>query len=168
MLAHRLRQAGRKFHLRPTGSLFLKRQYTPIPFVVEQTHRGERSFDIYSRLLKERIVFLNGPVRVQHYLSTSSPFIPLITLSKIDDHVACVAAAQLLFCESEDPAKPIQLYINSPGGVVTAGLAIYDTMQYIGCPVHTLCIGQASSMGSLLLAAGEKGERRSLPHARVC
>lgn len=81
--------------------------------------------------------------------------------------MACVAAAQLLYCESEDPAKPIQMYINSPGGVVTAGLAIYDTMQYIGCPVHTLCIGQASSMGSLLLAAGEKGQRRSLPHARV-
>ncbi len=117
-----------------------------IPFVIEQTGRGERSFDIYSRLLKDRIVFLTGPLH---------------------DELASVAVAQMLFLESEDPGVPIALYINSPGGAVTAGLSIYDTMQYIRCPVQTLCMGQAASMGSLLLAAGEPGHRQSLPHGRV-
>jgi len=117
-----------------------------VPIVVEQTSRGERSFDIFSRLLKERIVFLNGPV---------------------DDDVAGLVCAQLLFLESENPEKDISLYINSPGGLVTAGLAIYDTMQYIRPQVSTLCIGQAASMGSLLLAAGAKGKRFALPHARI-
>jgi ATP-dependent Clp protease, protease subunit len=119
---------------------------TLVPMVVEQTNRGERAYDIYSRLLKERIVFLTGPV---------------------DDHVASLATAQLLFLESENPKKEINFYINSPGGIVTSGLAIYDTMQYIRPAVSTLCIGQAASMGSLLLTAGEKGMRFALPHARV-
>ena len=117
-----------------------------IPMVVEQTSKGERAYDIYSRLLKERIVFLVGPV---------------------NDNVASLVTAQLLFLESEDPKKEISFYINSPGGLVTAGLGIYDTMQYINSPVSTLCIGQASSMGSFLLAAGEKGHRFSLPNARI-
>ncbi len=117
-----------------------------VPMVVEQTSRGERAYDIYSRLLKERVIFLVGP---------------------IDDHVANVVVAQLLFLESENPDKDINLYINSPGGVVTAGMAIYDTMQYIKPDVATMCIGQAASMGSLLLAAGAKGKRYSLPHSRV-
>ncbi|RMH60292.1 MAG: ATP-dependent Clp endopeptidase proteolytic subunit ClpP [Zetaproteobacteria bacterium] len=117
-----------------------------VPIVVEQTARGERSFDIYSRLLKERIVFLNGPV---------------------DDHVANLIIAQLLFLESEAPDKDIYLYINSPGGLVTAGLAIYDTMQYIRPDVATLCIGQAASMGAHLLAAGAAGKRYALPNARI-
>ena len=117
-----------------------------IPMVVEQTSKGERSYDIYSRLLKERIVFLVGPV---------------------NDNVASLVTAQLLFLESEDPKKEIYFYINSPGGLVTAGLGIYDTMQYINSPVSTLCIGQASSMGSFLLAAGEKGKRYSLPNSRI-
>ena len=117
-----------------------------IPMVIEQTPRGERSFDIYSRLLKERIVFLVGPV---------------------NDAVASLVTAQLLFLESENPKKEINFYINSPGGLVTAGLGIYDTMQYINSPVSTLCIGQASSMGSFLLAAGEKGKRYSLPNSRI-
>ncbi len=117
-----------------------------VPMVIEQTARGERSFDIFSRLLKERIVFLNG---------------------QVDDDVAGLVCAQLLFLESENPEKDISLYINSPGGLVTAGLAIYDTMQYIRPQVSTLCIGQAASMGSLLLAAGAKGKRFALPHARV-
>ena len=117
-----------------------------IPMVIEQTPRGERSFDIYSRLLKERIVFLVGPV---------------------NDSVASLVTAQLLFLESEDPKKEISLYINSPGGLVTAGLGIYDTMQYIKPDVSTLCIGQAASMGSFLLAAGEKGKRFSLPNSRI-
>ena len=117
-----------------------------IPIVVEQTSKGERSFDIYSRLLKERIVFLVGPV---------------------NDNVASLVTAQLLFLESENPKKEIFFYINSPGGLVTAGLGIYDTMQYINSPVSTLCIGQASSMGSFLLAAGEKGKRYSLPNSRI-
>ena len=117
-----------------------------IPFVIEQTGRGERSFDIYSRLLKDRIVFLTG---VLH------------------DELASVVVAQLLFLESEDPGVPIAFYINSPGGAVSAGLSIYDTMQYIRCPVQTLCMGQAASMGSLLLAAGEPGYRQSLPHGRI-
>lgn len=120
--------------------------YIPMPFVVEQSHRGERSYDIYSRLLKDRIVFLGTPV---------------------DDDVANVIIAQLLFLESEDPDKDINLYINSPGGSVTAGLAIYDTMQYVKPPVSTICMGQAASMGALLLCAGAKGKRFALPHARL-
>jgi ATP-dependent Clp protease protease subunit len=117
-----------------------------IPMVVEQTPRGERSFDIYSRLLKERVVFLVGPV---------------------DDYVANVVVAQLLFLEAENPEKDISLYINSPGGVVTAGLAIYDTMRFIKPDVSTICVGQACSMGSFLLAAGTKGKRYILPNSRV-
>ncbi|KXN72879.1 hypothetical protein CONCODRAFT_55947 [Conidiobolus coronatus NRRL 28638] len=117
-----------------------------IPFVIEQTPRGERSFDIFSRLLKERIVILNGPV---------------------NDSLSNVILAQLLFLEAEDPEKPINMYINSPGGSVSAGLAIYDTVKYINSPVHTFCIGQACSMGSLLLAAGEPGKRTSLPNASI-
>lgn len=117
-----------------------------VPMVVEQTSRGERAFDIYSRLLQERIIFLTGPVY---------------------DQVAAVISAQLLFLESVNPSKEISFYINSPGGVVSAGLAIYDTMQYIRSPVSTVCIGQAASMGSLLLAGGEKGRRFCLPNARV-
>ena len=117
-----------------------------VPMVVEQSGRGERAYDIYSRLLKDRIIFLGGP---------------------IDDNVANVVLAQLLFLESEDPDKDIHLYINSPGGVVTAGLAIYDTMQYIKPDVSTICIGQAASMGSVLLAAGAKGKRYALPYSRI-
>ena len=117
-----------------------------VPMVVEQTNRGERAYDIYSRLLKERIIFLVGPVH---------------------DAVASLICAQLLFLESENPTKDIAFYINSPGGVVTSGLAIYDTMQYIRSPVSTVCIGQAASMGSLLLAAGAKGKRFSLPNSRI-
>jgi len=117
-----------------------------IPMVVEQSNRGERAYDIYSRLLKERIIFLTGPV---------------------NDSVASLITAQLLFLESENPKKEISFYINSPGGLVTSGLGIYDTMQYIKPPVSTLCIGQASSMGSFLLAAGEKGKRFSLPNSRI-
>jgi ATP-dependent Clp protease protease subunit len=119
---------------------------TLVPMVVEQTNRGERAYDIYSRLLKERIIFITGG---------------------IEDHVASLVSAQLLFLESENPNKDIALYINSPGGVVTSGLAIYDTMQYVRPAVSTMCIGQAASMGSLLLAAGAKGKRFCLPHARV-
>jgi ATP-dependent Clp protease protease subunit len=117
-----------------------------VPMVVEQTNRGERAFDIYSRLLKERIIFLTGPV---------------------EDHLATLICAQLLYLEAENPSKEISLYINSPGGLVTSGLAIYDTMQFIRPQVSTLCIGQAASMGSLLLAAGAKDMRFSLPNARV-
>ena len=119
---------------------------TLVPMVVEQSSKGERAYDIYSRLLKERIIFLTG---------------------QINDNVASLITAQLLFLEAEDPKKEIYLYINSPGGLVTAGLGIYDTMQYINSPVSTLCIGQASSMGSFLLAAGEKGKRYSLPNSRI-
>jgi ATP-dependent Clp protease protease subunit len=119
---------------------------TIIPTVIEQTHRGERGWDIFSRLLKDRIVFLGTPV---------------------SDDIANIIIAQLLFLESDDPDKDIMLYINSPGGSVTAGLAIYDTMQYVRCDVATICMGQASSMGSFLLMAGEKGKRYSLPHARI-
>ena len=119
---------------------------TLVPMVVEQSSRGERAYDIYSRLLKERIVFVVGP---------------------INDSVASLVTAQLLFLESEDPKKEISLYINSPGGLVTAGLGIYDTMQYIKPEVATLCIGQAASMGSFLLAAGTKGKRFSLPNSRI-
>src|SRR5574339_238836 len=120
--------------------------YVPMPYVVEQTHRGERSYDIYSRLLKDRIVFLGTPV---------------------DDDVANVIIAQFLFLESEDPDKDIMLYINSPGGHVTAGLAIYDTMQHVRCDVSTICMGQAASMGAFLLASGAKGKRFALPHSRI-
>jgi len=117
-----------------------------VPFVVEQTNRGERSYDIYSRLLKDRIIFLG---------------------SAIDDHVANIVIAQMLFLESEDPEKDIHLYINSPGGLVTAGMAIYDTMQYLRSPISTLCFGQAASMGAVLLTAGAQGKRFALPHSRV-
>ncbi|MEO0466975.1 MAG: ATP-dependent Clp protease proteolytic subunit [Pseudomonadota bacterium] len=117
-----------------------------VPTVVEQSSRGERAFDIFSRLLKERIVFVTGP---------------------IDDNTAALVTAQLLFLESENPKKDIAMYINSPGGYVTSGLAMYDTMQYVRCPISTVCIGQAASMGSLLLAAGEKGQRIALPNARI-
>ena len=117
-----------------------------VPMVVEQTSRGERAFDIFSRLLKERIVFVTGPV---------------------EDGLAAVITAQLLYLESENPKKDIAMYINSPGGYVSSGLAIYDTMQYIRCPVATVCIGQAASMGSLLLSAGEAGMRTALPNARI-
>src|SRR2546422_4558549 len=118
----------------------------PYPTVIEQTHRGERAYDLYSRLLKDRIVFLGTPV---------------------DDDVANIIVAQMLFLESEDPDKDINLYINSPGGSVTSGLAIYDTMQYVKCQVSTICMGQAASMGALLLTAGAKGKRYSLPHSRI-
>jgi ATP-dependent Clp protease protease subunit len=117
-----------------------------IPTVIEQTNRGERAFDIFSRLLKERIIFLTG---------------------EVNDYVSSIICAQLLFLESENPTKDISFYINSPGGVVTAGMAMYDTMQYIKPEVSTVCIGQAASMGSLLLAAGAKGKRFALPHARI-
>ncbi len=117
-----------------------------VPMVVEQTARGERSYDIYSRLLKERIIFIVGPM---------------------DDNVANLVVAQLLFCESENADKDVQLYINSPGGSVTAGLAVYDTMQFINCDVSTMCMGQAASMGALLLAGGAKGKRYCLPNSRI-
>jgi ATP-dependent Clp protease protease subunit len=117
-----------------------------VPMVVEQSSRGERAFDIYSRLLRERIIFLTGPV---------------------EDYGASLIVAQLLFLEAENPKKEISFYINSPGGVVTSGLSIYDTMQFIRCPVTTLCVGQAASMGSLLLTAGEPGHRFALPNARI-
>ena len=125
---------------------FEEKMNSLIPMVVEQTSKGERAYDIYSRLLKERIIFLTG---------------------QINDNVASLVTAQLLFLEAEDPKKEIYLYINSPGGLVTAGLGIYDTMQYIKPDISTLCIGQAASMGSFLLAAGSKGKRFSLPNARV-
>jgi len=117
-----------------------------VPMVVEDTGRGERAYDIYSRLLKDRIIFLGGAV---------------------EDHMANLIIAQLLFLESEDPDRDIHLYINSPGGVVTAGMAIYDTMQYLKAPVSTICVGQAASMGAVLLAAGAPGKRYALPHARI-
>ncbi|NDL63006.1 ATP-dependent Clp protease proteolytic subunit [Acerihabitans arboris] len=117
-----------------------------IPMVVEQSSRGERSFDIYSRLLRERIIFLNG---------------------EVDDAIAALVCAQLLFLEAENPEKPIHLYINSPGGVITSGLAMYDTMQFIKAPVYTLCMGTARSMGSFLLMAGEPGQRAALPNASL-
>jgi ATP-dependent Clp protease protease subunit len=125
---------------------FFEQMNTLVPMVVEQTNKGERAYDIYSRLLKERIIFLVGP---------------------INDNVASLVTAQLLFLESEDPKKDINLYINSPGGLVTAGLGIYDTMQYVKPDISTLCIGQAASMGSFLLAAGKKGKRFSLPNSRI-
>ena len=125
---------------------FSDQMNTLVPMVVEQTNKGERAYDIYSRLLKERIIFLVGP---------------------INDNVASLVTAQLLFLESEDPKKDINLYINSPGGLVTAGLGIYDTMQYVKPDISTLCIGQAASMGSFLLSAGKKGKRFSLPNSRI-
>jgi len=125
---------------------FFEQMNTLVPMVVEQTNKGERAYDIYSRLLKERIIFLVGP---------------------INDNVASLVTAQLLFLESEDPKKDINLYINSPGGLVTAGLGIYDTMQYVKPDISTLCIGQAASMGSFLLAAGKEGKRFSLPNSRI-
>ena len=131
---------------RPPSVTLARRSLPMVPMVIERSSRGERAFDIYSRLLKERIIILNGPVH---------------------DELASVVTAQLLFLESEDPTSPISMYINSPGGVVTAGLAIYDTMQYIQPAVATLCMGQAASMGSLLLAAGEDGMRRALPNAQI-
>ena len=120
--------------------------YMPVPYVVEQTHRGERSYDIYSRLLKDRIIMMG---------------------TEIDDDVANIVIAQLLFLESEDPDKDINIYVNSPGGSVTAGLAIYDTMQYVKPQVSTICIGQAASMGAVLMCAGAKGKRFALPNARI-
>lgn len=117
-----------------------------VPTVIEQTHRGERAYDIWSRLMKDRIVFLG---------------------TEITDDIANVIVAQLLFLESEDPEKDVNLYINSPGGSVSAGLAIYDTMQYVRCPITTICIGQAASMGAVILAAGTKGRRKALPHSRI-
>ncbi|KAK7250055.1 serine-type endopeptidase [Aureococcus anophagefferens] len=131
---------------RPPSVTLARRSLPMVPMVIERSSRGERAFDIYSRLLKERIIILNGPVH---------------------DELASVVTAQLLFLESEDPTSPISMYINSPGGVVTAGLAIYDTMQYIQPAVATLCMGQAASMGSLLLAAGADGMRRALPNAQI-
>jgi len=119
---------------------------TLVPMVVEQTNRGERAYDIYSRLLKERIVFVTGP---------------------IEDQVASLITAQLLFLEADNPKKEISMYINSPGGIVTSGMAIYDTMQFLRAPVNTICMGMAASMGSFLLAAGRKGKRSALPHARI-
>src|SRR3954468_15718234 len=135
----------------PAREKSMSNQHAPqglnlVPVVVEQTSRGERAYDIYSRLLKERVIFLVGP---------------------IDDYVANVVVAQLLFLESENPDKDINLYINSPGGSVSAGLAIYDTMQFLKPDVSTMCVGQAASMGSLLLSAGAKGKRYSLPHSRI-
>jgi ATP-dependent Clp protease protease subunit len=117
-----------------------------VPTVIEQTHRGERAYDIWSRLMKDRIIFLG---------------------TEINDDIANVVVAQLLFLESEDPDKDVNMYINSPGGSVSAGLAIYDTMQYVRCPISTICIGQAASMGAVLLAAGTKGKRKALPHSRI-
>ena len=125
---------------------FLEQMNNLVPMVVEQSNKGERAYDIYSRLLKERIIFLTG---------------------QINDNVASLVTAQLLFLEAEDPKKEISLYINSPGGLVTAGLGIYDTMQYVKPSISTLCIGQAASMGSFLLAAGKKGKRFSLPNSRI-
>ncbi|WP_375677062.1 ATP-dependent Clp endopeptidase proteolytic subunit ClpP [Bartonella sp. AP88XZML] len=124
----------------------MKTALSLVPMVIEQTNRGERAYDIFSRLLKERIIFINGPV---------------------EDGMAMLVCAQLLFLEAENPKKEISLYINSPGGVVTSGMAIYDTMQFIRPPVSTLCMGQAASMGSLLLTAGAKGHRFTLPNARI-
>ena len=119
---------------------------TLVPMVVEQTNRGERAYDIYSRLLKERVIFVTGPV---------------------EDHMASLITAQLLFLEAENPKKEINMYINSPGGVITAGLAIYDTMRSVRCPIATTCVGQAASFGTLLLMAGDPGRRYALPHARI-
>ena len=144
---------SRRIETRTQAVEFLEREARPLqemgyvlPTVTEVTHRGEREWNIFSRLLKDRIVFIG---------------------TEIDDYVANAVIAQFLFLESEDPEKDIQVYINSPGGVVTSGLAMFDTMQYVRCPVSTMCLGQAASMGAVLLGAGEKGRRFALPHARV-
>jgi ATP-dependent Clp protease protease subunit len=129
-----------------TGGLMEPRAYYPIPYVIEKTGRGERAYDIYSRLLEDRIVFIG---------------------TAIDDHVANAVVAQLLFLEKENRSQDVNMYINSPGGSVTAGLAIYDAMQHVGCDVATFCIGQAASMGAVLLTAGSKGKRHILPHSRI-
>ncbi|EJD55012.1 hypothetical protein AURDEDRAFT_77891 [Auricularia subglabra TFB-10046 SS5] len=148
--AHHVPKRARAFHYaapgRSSSSRITDFKSALVPIVIEQTGRGERSYDIFSRLLRERVVMLNGG---------------------IDDAEASLIVAQLLFLEAEESSKPIHLYINSPGGLVTAGMAIYDTMQYISAPVHTYCIGQAASMGSLLLAAGAPGKRHTLPNARI-
>ena len=141
-MTNRFRDSG----LQETAGAFDPRALNLVPMVVEQSSRGERAYDIYSRLLKDRVVFVVGPV---------------------EDHMANLVVAQLLFLESENPDKDINLYINSPGGIVSAGLAIYDTMQFIRCDVSTMCVGQAASMGAVLLAAGAKGKRFCLPHSRV-
>ncbi|KIJ59818.1 hypothetical protein HYDPIDRAFT_99952 [Hydnomerulius pinastri MD-312] len=138
------RQSSRRFHPLATG--WNPPSANLVPIVIEQTGRGERSYDIFSRLLRERVIMLYGPIR---------------------DTDSALTVAQLLFLEAEETSKPIHLYINSPGGSVTAGLAIYDTMQYVSSPIHTYCVGQACSMGSLLLAAGEKGKRHCLPNASI-
>jgi len=151
-----------------------------VPIVVEQGERGERSYDIYSRLLKDRIIFLGGPIddNVANAVIAQMLFLDdiysrllkdrIIFLGgPIDDNVANAVIAQMLFLEAEDPDKDIHLYINSPGGVVTAGMAIYDTMQYIKPDVSTICVGSAASMGAVLLTAGTKGKRYALPHARI-
>jgi ATP-dependent Clp protease protease subunit len=140
------REGERLSSERDVMSSSLRERAYILPTVTEVTHRGEREWNIFSRLLKDRIVFLG---------------------TEIDDFVANAVIAQILFLYSEDPDKDIQMYVNSPGGVVTSGLAIYDTMQYVRCPVSTMCIGQAASMGAVLLAAGEKGKRFALPHARM-
>ena len=141
-----MNQNARNFSLSAQDRIHDPIQANLVPMVVEQTNRGERAYDIFSRLLKERIIFLNGP---------------------IDDGVASLVCSQLLFLESENPTKDISMYINSPGGIVTSGLAIYDTMEYIRPDVSTVCMGQAASMGSLLLTAGAAGKRFSLPNARI-
>ena len=141
-----MNQNARNFSLSAQDRINDPIQANLVPMVVEQTNRGERAYDIFSRLLKERIIFLNGP---------------------IDDGVASLVCSQLLFLESENPTKDISMYINSPGGIVTSGLAIYDTMEYIRPDVSTVCMGQAASMGSLLLTAGAAGKRFSLPNARI-
>jgi ATP-dependent Clp protease protease subunit len=142
-MTNRFRDSGLQAE---TAGSFDPRALNLVPMVVEQSSRGERAYDIYSRLLKDRVVFVVGPV---------------------EDHMANLVVAQLLFLESENPDKDINLYINSPGGIVSAGLAIYDTMQFIRCDVSTMCVGQAASMGAVLLAAGAKGKRFCLPHSRV-
>jgi len=141
-----MNQNARNFSLSAQDRIHDPIQANLVPMVVEQTNRGERAYDIFSRLLKERIIFLNGP---------------------IDDGVASLVCSQLLFLESENPTKDISMYINSPGGIVTSGLAVYDTMEYIRPDVSTVCMGQAASMGSLLLTAGAAGKRFSLPNARI-
>lgn len=140
------REGERLSHERDVMSSALRERAYILPTVTEVTHRGEREWNIFSRLLKDRIVFLG---------------------TEIDDFVSNAVIAQILFLYSEDPDKDIQMYVNSPGGVVTSGLAIYDTMQYVRCPVSTMCLGQAASMGAVLLTAGEKGKRFALPHARM-
>lgn len=142
-----MRQSGKKsLSSSKILSSPLSPQLSLTPYVIEDTGRGERSMDIYSRLLKDRIIFIG---------------------TQIDDHVANVVVAQLLFLRMEDPKKEVHIYINSPGGSITAGLAIYDTIQYLGCPVNTVCVGLAASMGALLLAAGTEGKRKALPNSRV-